>query len=386
MKISIISRTFRVHDNPFLDSDLYIIYIDKKEYGTHQKKFLDRILYFHTIDLKNININFVIKSDLNHIKKIQEKYNAQIYVDYLYPNYKYNFDVIYEPSWCLINWVPSEDSNRNNLIRKWFLPEALKNHKIFKEYVHKNIRELYKVQVNKSKINYLKSNYKINFTPNTDEYKGGLDKWILKQLEKTKFMKSGKWYKPNTNGLATIDTTIKSNLSKTSKLSPYIALGVLSPLKAYKFWNGENRMGSGRDQILFREMFHACAQLPEFWKDNFGQGYKWKSLDKKKWGDILKANTKYADLDWALSELYRTGWIHHLARHIIADYITRGKLEFHWKHGESLFQKFLLDHDKCVNRANWMWLSGTAFSSKQRSFFHYNYDNYLTNRCRKNNN
>ncbi len=43
------------------------------------------------------------------------------------------------------------------------------------------------------------------------------------------------------------------------------------------------------------------------------------------------------------------------------------------------FKKQLIDHDPAVNRANWMWLSGTAFSSKQRSsIYHYNYNDYLT--------
>jgi hypothetical protein len=35
-------------------------------------------------------------------------------------------------------------------------------------------------------------------------------------------------------------------------------------------------MGAGRVPVLFREMFHACAQMPEYWNDNFGQKYDWK--------------------------------------------------------------------------------------------------------------
>ena len=54
MKLSIVSKTFRIHDNPFLDSDFYIIYIDENEYGHHQKKFLDTILPLHIKDLENI--------------------------------------------------------------------------------------------------------------------------------------------------------------------------------------------------------------------------------------------------------------------------------------------------------------------------------------------
>ena len=402
MKISIISKTLRIHDNPFLDSDLYIIYIDKKEYGHHQKLFLDNILLYHIKDLNKIGIKPFLLKNLYQINHIKNKYDTNIYVDYLYPNYKYPFNVIYIPSWCLVNWREnSKDDNiyKLDLIKEWFLPEALKNHKKFKEFVKKNIRNLYKIKANKSNKynNLLQSNYLIDdknlklssviIMKDIRLKKIGLDKWILEKLESTKYMKNVKWFKPNTCPTTSImneSNNIPDKL-KTSKLSPFISLGVISPLEAYNFWNGENRMGSSRDQLLFREMFHACGQLNEFWDDNFGKEYNWKKLDKrsKKWRNFINGTTEYEDLNWAIIELNKNGWIHHLARHLIADYLTRGKLEIHWKYGMDIFKEELVDHDKCVNRANWMWLSGTAFSSKQRSIFHYNYDNYLKNKNKK---
>jgi cryptochrome len=81
--------------------------------------------------------------------------------------------------------------------------------------------------------------------------------------------------------------------------------------------------------------------------------------------------------------LKKEGWIHHLARHMVADYLTRGNLEIHWKYGMEWFKITLVDHDDCVNRGNWMWLSGNAFSTKQRSFYHYRPDKYLENRNKK---
>ena len=97
----------------------------------------------------------------------------------------------------------------------------------------------------------------------------------------------------------------------------------------------------------------------------------------------MNGTTEHEDFNWAMKTLNKDGWIHHLARHLIADYLTRGKLEIHWKYGMKVFQEQLVDHDPSVNRANWMWLSGTAFSAKQRSFYHYSYDNYLKNRDKK---
>ena len=63
----------------------------------------------------------------------------------------------YLPSWCLIDWTDKVET-----IRKWFLPEALKNHKVFKEYVVKNLRKKFKNKIKKTQNNeLLKTTYKI---------------------------------------------------------------------------------------------------------------------------------------------------------------------------------------------------------------------------------
>lgn len=392
MKISIIQKTFRIDDNPFLDSDIYIIYINPNEYGIHQQKFLDTILSLHIKDLKKIKINPIIIDNLDIINQyiLQNNITNDILIDYDNPSITYPFSTKYIPSWCLIDWTDKID-----MIEKWFLPEALRNHKVFKKYVDNNIRDEFNITPKKT-INTKKisSTYNIQIEKDYDSIinqsqlkeikKVGLNQWILSQLENTNYINDSKWFKPDTCPTTTIidDSPQLANQFKTSKLSPYIALGVLSPYKTYLYWNGEDRMGSGRDQLLFREMFHACSQMESFWNDDFGKSFDWKQHPTQ-WQHFIDGNTNHPDLDWAINTLKRDGWIHHLARHLIADYLTRGKLEIHWKYGMEFFKQYLIDHDSCVNRGNWMWLSGTAFSTKQRSFYHYNYDNYLKNRNKK---
>lgn len=383
MKISIITKTFRLHDNPFLDSDIYIIYIKNSEYGIHQKIFLDNILTLHISDLKSLKITPILLSSLDQISNFinntennSTNNEIKIFVDNINPIIKYPFEVQYIPTWCLIDWTDKVD-----MIKKWFLPEALKNHKEFKNYVHANKRPLHIQKIKETKKNIkIKSNYIIQ-THNTPIFlpEEKLDKFIIKKLKKTIFIKKTSWYKPHTSPTTSIlfDEKIPDN-TKTSKLSPFIALGVISPLLVYNFYTGETRMGSGRDQLLFREMFHACAHMKEFWRNDFGQPYKWKQKNKL-WNQFINGTTKFDDLNFAMNQLKKEGWIHHLARHLVADYLTRGKLNIHWKFGMDWFKKQLIDHDPAVNRANWMWLSGTAFSSKQRSsIYHYNYNDYLT--------
>jgi hypothetical protein len=86
--------------------------------------------------------------------------------------------------------------------------------------------------------------------------------------------------------------------------------------------------------------------------------------------------TLMQDTNSSLLMLARDGWIHHLRRHTIADYLTRGYLNADWMLGESWFRQTLVDHDASVNRANWMWLSASDFSTAQLCR-HYNHDDYV---------
>ena len=55
------------------------------------------------------------------------------------------------------------------------------------------------------------------------------------------------------------------------------------------------------------------------------------------------------------------GWIHHLARHSVACFLTRGDLYQSWEAGAAVFDEYLLDADWAINNGNWMWLSCSCF-------------------------
>ena len=99
--------------------------------------------------------------------------------------------------------------------------------------------------------------------------------------------------------------------------------------------------------------------------------------DDKRFSPFLHATVSNKhDLNTSVAMLARDGWIHHLRRHVIADFVTRGGLKADWMLGESYFRHMLLDHDACINRGNWMWLSASDFSP---AFLvrHYNHDTYV---------
>ena len=62
-----------------------------------------------------------------------------------------------------------------------------------------------------------------------------------------------------------------------------------------------------------------------------------------------------------MTQLRKEGWMHHLARHAVACFLTRGDLYLSWEEGAKVFDVWLLDADWSLNNCNWMWLSASAF-------------------------
>jgi cryptochrome len=65
-----------------------------------------------------------------------------------------------------------------------------------------------------------------------------------------------------------------------------------------------------------------------------------------------------------MRQLRTEGWIHHLGRHAVACFLTRGGCYISWERGAEVFEEWLLDHETACNAGNWQWLSCTAFFSQ----------------------
>lgn len=73
-----------------------------------------------------------------------------------------------------------------------------------------------------------------------------------------------------------------------------------------------------------------------------------------------ESRTGYPYIDAIMTQLRETGWIHHLARHSVACFLTRGDLWQSWEKGAAVFEEYLVDADWSINNFNWQWLSCTA--------------------------
>jgi len=205
----------------------------------------------------------------------------------------------------------------------------------------------------------------------------------------------GEFQKPktsSTNVMTKVSNKEDWTTPSTSGLSPYLAMGCLSPRR---FWHAIQQQLDGNSkhtrppmslqgQLLFREQFYVLGRSVENFDKAEGnimcKDVKWGggSTAKDNGSNVstlspeykarLKAwqegKTGYPYIDALMRQLNATGWMHHLGRHAVACFLTRGDLYLHWTHGRDYFNKKLLDGDWSLNNANWLWLAGVApFSS-----------------------
>lgn len=161
-------------------------------------------------------------------------------------------------------------------------------------------------------------------------------------------------------------------------LSPYLRFGCLSSRTFYwkltelykKVKKGGEAPLAIHGQLLWREFFYTvatnnpnfdkmvgnsiCVQIP--WEHNPEALAKW-----------AEGMTGFPWIDAIMVQLKREGWIHPLARHAVACFLTRGDLWISWEEGMKVFDEMLLDADWSVNAGMWMWLSCSAFFQQ---FFH----------------
>uniref|UniRef100_A0A3P8VUX5 Cryptochrome circadian regulator 5 n=1 Tax=Cynoglossus semilaevis TaxID=244447 RepID=A0A3P8VUX5_CYNSE len=166
-------------------------------------------------------------------------------------------------------------------------------------------------------------------------------------------------------------TSPNSLSPSTTVLSPYVTFGCLS---ARTFWwrlaggyQGNKHSSppvSLHGQLLWREFYYAASVgIPNFNKmvgNPVCTQVDWDS-NPELLAAWREARTGFPFIDAIMTQLRQEGWIHHLARHAVACFLTRGDLWINWEEGQKVFEKLLLDGDWALNAGNWLWLSASAF-------------------------
>ncbi|WP_114748577.1 DASH family cryptochrome [Pleomorphovibrio marinus] len=177
-------------------------------------------------------------------------------------------------------------------------------------------------------------------------------------------------YKTTRNGLLGADFS--------SKFSPWLALGALSPRKIYweikKFETEETKNSSTYwlfFELVWRDFFRFAAKKHGnrfFQVEGISNQSRVWSSDKSQFEQWTQGNTGIPMIDANMRELNATGYMSNRGRQLVASFLTHD-LGIDWRWGASYFESRLIDYDVCSNWGNWMYVAGVGHDPRQNRYF-----------------
>jgi deoxyribodipyrimidine photo-lyase len=148
----------------------------------------------------------------------------------------------------------------------------------------------------------------------------------------------------------------------TSRLSPYLHFGCVSPLECVV----RGRAGAAWvRQVCWRDFYAQLLRaFPETSREDlyerpYARGGAGPAFDA--WRD---GRTGYPLVDAGMRQLAREGWMHNRVRLVVASFLVKD-LGVDWRHGADHFEQLLLDGDVASNRGNWQWVAGSGVDHTQ---------------------
>jgi deoxyribodipyrimidine photo-lyase len=156
---------------------------------------------------------------------------------------------------------------------------------------------------------------------------------------------------------------------RTSRLSPYLALGCLSARELA----ADPRLPEAMvRQLCWRDFhFQVLAAFPDLVDTAYRRGADdvW-DADLTALEAWRAGATGIAIVDAGMRQLLAEGWMHNRARLITAGHLVK-TLGLDWRDGAAHFAAHLVDLDEANNAGNWQWTAGTGNDTRpNRGFNH----------------
>lgn len=173
-----------------------------------------------------------------------------------------------------------------------------------------------------------------------------------------------------------IDNEIKSYIIQrdipsipqgTSQLSPYLAIGAISPRVCYQAVmtavqqqsHGHDAMFKWLNELCWRDFYrHILVARPDMIRHHAFQravdkqvDWRYDKQDFQRWCD---GKTGVPIVDAGMRCLKQTGFLHNRLRMIVAMFLTKNLL-IDWRWGERYFMQQLIDGDFASNNGGWQW-------------------------------
>lgn len=153
----------------------------------------------------------------------------------------------------------------------------------------------------------------------------------------------------------------------TSRLSPYLRFGQLSPRQIWQAAHqaGPELAGQFLSELGWREFcWHLLYHFPQLPHQNLRRQfdhYPWASAkdEPEAFGAWTRGETGFPWVDAGQRELWETGHMHNRVRMASASLLIKN-LGIDWRAGEAWFWDTLVDADPASNPANWQWVAGSG--------------------------
>ncbi|MBG0560415.1 cryptochrome/photolyase family protein [Actinoplanes aureus] len=146
----------------------------------------------------------------------------------------------------------------------------------------------------------------------------------------------------------------------TSRLSPYLRWGCVSPLAVAEAARSRGAEAFVR-QLCWRDFYYQVVNAfpkisTEPYRPSGDTGWRYDEDARRHWQDGM---TGVPIVDAGMRQLRAEGWMHNRARLITAAFLTK-HLGLDWRIGVDWFFRWLLDGDVPNNSGNWQWVAGTG--------------------------
>jgi deoxyribodipyrimidine photo-lyase len=168
------------------------------------------------------------------------------------------------------------------------------------------------------------------------------------------------------------ETRDRLDVEGTSRLSPYLHLGMVSARQAVVAAleaiaaapDAEASKGAETwlNELIWREFYvHILYHFPHVLQQSFRANLRaipWEN-DGEAFAAWCEGRTGYPVVDAGMRQLVQTGWMHNRARMIVASFLVKDVL-VDWRWGERYFMQQLVDGDSASNNGGWQWTAGTG--------------------------
>jgi deoxyribodipyrimidine photo-lyase len=376
----------RLTDNPALNAaaangdiiPIFIYDVDAmdRDYGSAQKWWLYNALSALKLDFKQKNIDFLIKKgDTGSIlNDLIEKVGAKgIFWNRSYEKWSIDRDSKLKSSFKDKN-LCVESFKANVLFEPWEIKNGTGEHyKVFTPFYKKCLEIMGDVppalsvpdKITQPDYDYSSDDLEdLNLLPTIDWDKKMYDHWDISE--------TGAWKRLNhflENGLGHYkDGRDCPSKDYTSKMSPYLRWGMISPRS---IWHEINTYAAAHNvaerdryhylsEIGWREFsFHLLYHYPDMKDAPLQPRFKdfpWEHDEKimKQW---QSGQTGYPLIDAGMRQLWATGWMHNRIRMIVGSLLVKHLLHS-WVEGEKWFWDTLVDACPASNTAGWQWIGG----------------------------